>query len=131
VDFGGIDITRTSEADVRQYCFVKKGSAAGSAIITAASGTDMALGVAQEAVSAAEGAAGKSFAVRVSGTTKAVNGTSGALAEGVAVMCDASGKIIAQSGPNTFTVGITLEAATALNDVISIILTNNGTKNNA
>lgn len=121
VEYGGRDITRISEAAVGQYLFVKKGSAAGSAILTAASGTDCSIGVSQEAVVTAD--IGKVFLVRTDGITKAVNGTSGALAEGIPVMCDAAGKIIAQTGANTYTVGVTLEAATAINDVISLRLT--------
>ena len=53
------------------------------------------------------------------GVTKAINGVAGALAAGVPVMSDTSGRMIVATSTNQ-AVGITIEAATAQNQVIAV-----------
>ena len=78
--------------------------------------TDYAYGVLQN-----DPIAGYVCDVVIFGITKAINGVAGALAAGVPVMADTSGRIIVavSSGTNQ-ACGITLEAATAQNQVIAM-----------
>lgn len=57
--------------------------------------------------------------VVIFGVTKSINGTAGALAAGTPVMADTSGRIIAATTGNQ-ACGITIEAATAQNQVIAM-----------
>jgi hypothetical protein len=62
------------------------------------------------------------------GISKAINGTAGALAAGITVMCETNatpsgGRIIAFATPGTnYPVGYTLEAATAVNQVVTMMV---------
>jgi hypothetical protein len=120
VEYGGLDLTFESQAAVVQYCWVKVGTAAGTAILCAESGTVAPLGIAQETVTSAEGALGKKFTVRVNGVSKMKAGA--VVAYGASVMPESGGTGITATGANTYYSGRALQASTASGDFIPVLL---------
>jgi hypothetical protein len=122
VEYGGLDITRISQAAIPIYSACKMGSAAGTVIVAAEAGTVPIIGWAQEEITSAEGAAGKVVSIRVSGVTKAINGTAGALAEGITVAPESGGRMVAATGADQFRQGVSLEACTADGDYFAMLI---------
>jgi len=95
-----------------QFLAVKLTAARTVAPVAAA--TDIVYGILQN-----DPIAGFVADIVIFGITKAINGVAGALAAGVRVMCDTSGRCVVGTSTNQVW-GVTLEAATAQNQVIAV-----------
>lgn len=91
-------------------------------VTQAAAATGALLGICQEEVSAQDATDGRVVNVRIQGRSRAINGTAGALAVGVRVTSDASGRVVAASAGNTV-VGVVRVAGAAQGDHVEIDLT--------
>ena len=100
-----------------QYTFVAATSGASSATVsTAGTGADRLLGIAQ-----ADAASGGVIEIMVTGQSKVL--AAGAMAAGVGVTPDADGKATpAVYGAAATVVGITMSAATAEDQLVSVLL---------
>jgi len=114
--FAGVNMSAsaglTGPGGTGQFLAVKLTAARTLAPVAAA--TDIVYGILQN-----DPIAGYVCDVVIFGVTKAINGVAGALAAGVRVMCDTSGRAIVGTSTNQVW-GVTLEAATAQNQVIAV-----------
>jgi|SRR5215471_1643390 len=81
----------------------------------------VALGIAQENISAADATSGRIAAVRMVGISRAINGTAGALARSSLVATDNQGRVVAATTGQAC-IGLTLTAATAQGDQVDMLL---------
>jgi predicted RecA/RadA family phage recombinase len=105
-------------AAINAYTLVKH-AAADDQVQAAAAGADLVIGATQDVAPAI----GERVDIAMSGITYITAGA--AIARGARLMSDASGRVItaaAAAGTNVNTVGVALEAATALGDQIRVSL---------
>lgn len=113
-----LSIVAVSNSTVLQFAFQDVNSN-GAAARPAAGG--FAVGVAQNALSTAEAAAGTPVQIKFQGGTKVLTATS--FAAGAKLKVDSDGKVLALSTAVTeHTVAIALEAATAANQIVSALI---------
>lgn len=128
-----LDITRDANVDLSAAQFLIVKAVAGGKVALAAAG-EQSYGILQD-----KPGSGKSGAVRVYGVSKVVAGA--AIAEGDPITSDAAGKaktavrgstntsdagVAADPLVGSYVLGIALEPAAALNDVITVLITHAG-----
>jgi hypothetical protein len=103
------------------YRAVKIG--AGEVVTQAAAGTDLVIGVCQEEITAGDATSGRVANVQMLGISRCIAGA--AIAIGVTVMTDATGRVITATATNR-PVGMAMQAASAAGDHVDVFLTPTG-----
>lgn len=116
------------QSAITQFTFVKMGTA--DQTCTAVTGaTDLGLGVALEAASAADVTKGRIIEVRIMGIARVQ--ASAAITRGTRVVLTATGQVAAVGAgtSNQNVVGVTMYSTSAANDLVDVLLTPFGSLN--